>query len=82
MSTSKDVERQPLDYGCSEWRISSHRSAKAYRSGSKLWTKSDLRDIEQQLSDSANRKFFTVNSIHSDKVQIKNLTFQESFSIW
>ncbi|RSL80674.1 hypothetical protein CDV31_017103, partial [Fusarium ambrosium] len=82
MSISKSAEREPLDYGCSDWRASSQRSANAYRLGLKLWTKSDLHGIEQQLSDSTNREFFIVHSIHGDEVRIKNPTFGETCSIW
>jgi hypothetical protein len=41
-----------LDYGCTDWWISSKIAVDLYNSGTGLWTKEDLEDIEQQLRQS------------------------------
>lgn len=72
----------PLDYGCSDWRISSQRAADLYSSGTKLWAREDLKDIEQQLGQSYTRKLFSVRRIDGNIIQISNPMFQIQNPIW
>lgn len=65
-----------LDYGCTPWKISSQRVADMYNSGTKLWTKEDLVDIERQLELSVNLDRFTVRCVTGEVVQIKNPLFR------
>lgn len=71
-----------LNYGCSDWKISSQRAADLYDSGKKLWAKTDLRDIERQLSQSATLEEFTVRRIDGHLVQIQNPNFGVENPIW
>jgi hypothetical protein len=71
-----------LDYGCSNWRISSQRASDLYISDTKLWTKEDLKDIEQQLSQSYTIDRFSVRRIDGSIVQISNPMFQVQNPIW
>lgn len=64
-----------LDYGCTPWKISSQRVADLYNSGTKLWTKGDLVDIERQLDQSVSPDRFTVRCVNDEQVQIKNPLF-------
>jgi hypothetical protein len=82
MVSSENQELNPLEYGCSKWRRSSQIASNLFNDGSKLWTKNDLRDIEQQLAQSNNRKIFTVRSIDGTVVSIKNHMFGERLPIW
>lgn len=81
MSLENQVMR-PLEYSCSEWRRSSQIAANLFENGSKLWTKNDLRDIEQQLAQSETHEYFTVRTIDDTVVSIKNPMFGERFPIW
>lgn len=72
----------PLEYGCSEWRMSSQVAFNLFNNGSKLWTKADLRDIEQQLAQSETCEVFTVRSIQRNLVTIKNPMFGERTPLW
>lgn len=72
----------PLDYACTEWLRSSQSAASLYDNGVKLWTKSDLRDIEQQLAQSETREVFTVRTIDNTVVSIKNPMFGVASPIW
>lgn len=71
-----------LSYGCTPWRISSQRVADLYKSGTKLWTKSDLHDIEQQLDQSATLDRFTIHCVDGSQVQIKNPHFGVEAPVW
>lgn len=71
-----------LDYACSEWRRSSQSAANLFDNGVKLWKKSDLRDIEQQLAHSEIREVFTVRTIDNTMISIKNPMFGEASPIW
>lgn len=74
---------QPLlDYGCSDWKTSSQRAANLYRSGVKLWRRTDLADIEGQLAQSYNRDTFTVRCIDGNMVQIQNPMVGEEKPVW
>lgn len=72
----------PLEYGCTDWRISSQKAAQLYRSGTKLWTKEDLEDIEQQLAQSYTIELFSVRRIDGKMLQIRNPMFQVLGYIW
>ncbi|KAL4935380.1 hypothetical protein BDV06DRAFT_207152 [Aspergillus oleicola] len=72
----------PLNYGCTDWRISSQRAADLFNSGTKLWTKEDLRDIEQQLAQSSIMERFSVRGIDGSIIQISNPMFQVQNPIW
>lgn len=72
----------PLDYGCTDWRISSQRAADLYNSGTRLWTKEDLEDIEQQLRQSSTIEQFSVRRIDGSIIQISNPMFQVQDPIW
>ncbi|KAJ6130083.1 hypothetical protein N7512_002863 [Penicillium capsulatum] len=72
----------PLDYGCTDWRISSQKAADLYSSGTKLWTKEDLQDIEQQLRQAYTMERFSVRRIDGSIVQITNPMFQVQNPIW
>ncbi|KAJ5161030.1 hypothetical protein N7492_006422 [Penicillium capsulatum] len=72
----------PLDYGCTDWRISSQKAADLYSSGTKLWTKEDLQDIEQQLRQAYTMEQFSVRRIDGSIVQITNPMFQVQNPIW
>lgn len=71
-----------LSYGCTPWRISSQRVADLYNSGTRLWTKSGLHDIEQQLERSATLDKFTIHCVDGSQVQVKNPHFGAQVSIW
>ncbi|KAJ5929033.1 hypothetical protein N7454_006881 [Penicillium verhagenii] len=71
-----------LDYGHSDWQISSQRAAGLYSSGIKLWTRENLKDIEQQLGESYTRDSFSVRRIDRRIVQSSNITFQVQNPIW
>jgi hypothetical protein len=73
---------RPLDYGCTDWRISSQRAADLYRSGARLWTKEDLEDIEQQLRQSYAIERFSVRRVDGSIIQISNPMFQVQNPIW
>jgi hypothetical protein len=73
---------RPLDYGCTDWRISSQRVADLYSSGTRLWTKEDLEDIEQQLRQSYAMERFSVRRIDGSIIQISNPTFRVQNPIW
>lgn len=73
---------QTLDYGCTDWRLSSQRAADLYNSGIKLWTKEDLKDIEQQLAQSYTLERFSVRRIDGTIIQISNPMFQVENPIW
>lgn len=62
------------------WRQSSQRAAELYESGTKFWNKTDLRDIEDQLSTEARE--FTVQSINGDPVSTPNIMFGARGPIW
>lgn len=72
----------PLDYGCADWRISSQRAADLYSSGTRLWTKEDLEDIEQQLRQSYAMARFSIRRIDGSVIQISNPMFQVQNPIW
>lgn len=71
-----------LEYTYSEWQKSSQTASNLYDNGVKLWTKNDLRDIEQQLAQSETRENFIVRTIDGTLVSIKNPMFGEQFPIW
>lgn len=75
----RDAPCQPLepllDYGSSQWKISSQRAADLYDSGVRLWRKEDLVDIEQQLAQSVMMEKFTIRRIDGSVVHIKNPMF-------
>ncbi|CAI7652855.1 unnamed protein product [Penicillium palitans] len=75
-------EHVPLDYGCSDWRISSQRAADLYSSGTKLWTRKDLKDVEKQLGQSYTMDRFSVRRIDGSIIQISNPMFQVQNPIW
>lgn len=72
----------PLDYGYTDWRISSQRAANLYSSGTRLWTKEDLEDVEQHLGQSYTMERFSVRRIDGNIVQISNPMFQVHDPIW
>lgn len=55
------------------WRKSSQKAADLYDSGAKLWKKSDLLDIEQQIAHGSEE--FTVRSIEGQLITIRNPMF-------
>ncbi|CAG7932860.1 unnamed protein product [Penicillium olsonii] len=73
---------RPLDYGCTDWRISSQIAADLYSSGTRLWTKEVLEDIEQQLRQSYAMERFSVRRIDGSIIQISNPMFQVTNPIW
>lgn len=82
MVSLSNQEQHSLDYGFSPWRISSQAASNLYNHGVKLWTKEDLRDIEQQLEHSATHQHFKVRSIDGGTILIKNPMFGEQAPIW
>ncbi|KAL4960576.1 uncharacterized protein BDV14DRAFT_182296 [Aspergillus stella-maris] len=72
----------PLNYGCTDWRISSQRAANLLNLGTKLWTKEDLKDIEQQLAKSYTMEEFSVHGIDGSIIKISNPMFQIQNPIW
>ena len=64
-----------LDYGCTPYRISSQHVADLYDSGTKLWTKEDLVNIERQLEQSATLDGFAVQCVSSKHVPVRNPLF-------
>lgn len=62
------------------WRKSSQRAAQLYDSGIKLWNRTDLRDIEDQLATEARE--FVVRSIHGEHVSIPNIMLGAHGPIW
>lgn len=75
-------ENKPLDYGCTDWRMSSQKAADLYRSGAKLWRKEDLKDIEEQLEKAYTLERFSVRRIDGSIIQISNPMFQVQNPIW
>jgi len=71
-----------LDYGCTPWRISSQQIADMYESGTKLWRKCDLVDIEQQLERWATLDKFTIVCIDGRRIQVKNPGFGAKKLVW
>lgn len=91
MSLSTDIAPQnqtmPPDtpllvYGCTPWRLSSQRVADLYNSGAKLWTKSDLTDIERQLEQSETLDWFVIRCVDGSQVHIKNPIQGARTPIW
>lgn len=74
---------QPLlEYGRLPWMRSSQRATDLYNSGAKLWRKSDLEDIERQLSECYTTKNFTVRRVDGTTVQIPNPMCGVARPIW
>lgn len=71
-----------LDYGCTQWRSSSQRTAELYNSGVKLWRKEYLLDIEQQLAQARTAEKFTVRRVDGSVIHIKNPMFGVEKPIW
>ncbi|KAI2775932.1 hypothetical protein F4815DRAFT_503866 [Daldinia loculata] len=71
-----------LEHDCSEWKTSSQHMEDLYFSGAKLWRKSDLIDIEQQLSQFRTIKKFTIRCVGGSVIQIKNPMFKVQRPIW
>lgn len=67
---------RPLDYGCTDWWISSQRAADLYSSGTRIRTKEDLEDIEQQLCQFYAMERFSVRRIDGRIIPISNPMFQ------
>ncbi|KAF2014359.1 hypothetical protein BU24DRAFT_213450 [Aaosphaeria arxii CBS 175.79] len=76
-----EITYLPQDDGA-QWRKSSQLAANLYNGGGKLWTKDDLRDIEQQLAHSDKHEFFTVRLIDGTEGRVKNEMFGEKQPIW
>jgi hypothetical protein len=72
----------PNEEASTEWRRSSQAVSNLYMNGTKFWTKSDLRDIEQQLSESKTLEHFTLHTVDGRTIIIKNRVFGEEASIW
>jgi hypothetical protein len=53
-----------------------------YKTGTKLWTKEDLLDMEQQLAQSKERKTFTIRLLDGTTLLTKNPMFGEETPIW
>lgn len=64
------------------WIKSSQSASNIYEAGSKLWTKSDLKNIEQQLTQCERIQCFTVRRIDGTVLEIENHLFGESSPIW
>jgi hypothetical protein len=77
MSTAQGHESVLMLYGCTGWRKSSQVAYNLDHGGTKLWTKSDLLDIEQKLAQSKTYRIFTVRSIDGALVSIVNPMFGE-----
>lgn len=75
-------EKSFLEYGCSEWRKSSQVASNLYEDGVKLWSKHNLQDIEQQLSQAVDLEYFTVHLIDGTEACVKNPMFAERRAIW
>ncbi|KAB5560248.1 hypothetical protein GE09DRAFT_1116401 [Coniochaeta sp. 2T2.1] len=92
MSLSTDISPQKqatppeetplLVYGCTPWRLSSQRVADLYDSGAKLWTKSDLTDIETQLEQSKTLDRFVIRCVDGSQVHVKNPIQGARTPIW
>ncbi|KAB5562827.1 hypothetical protein GE09DRAFT_1219421 [Coniochaeta sp. 2T2.1] len=91
MSLSTDISPQKqatppetplLMYGCTSWRLSSQRVADLYDSGAKLWTKSDLTDIERQLEQSETLDWFVIRCVDGSQVHVKNPIHGARTPIW
>lgn len=76
------IQEPWLDYKCSPWTISSQRAADLYHSGTKLWRKEDLIDIEQQLTKARDAEKFTLRRLDGSIVHIKNPMFGVHNPIW
>lgn len=70
------------NHDCTVWRESSQTAFNLYADGVKLWTKNDLLDIEHQLSESKQRKFFTVRLINGTILKTGNPMFDQESPIW
>jgi len=71
-----------MEHGFSQWRKSSQTAYNLINNGTKLWTKNDLCDIEEQLAQSIGHESFTVRSIQGTFLSIKNPMFHEQSPIW
>lgn len=72
----------PFDYQCPANIHQSQQAADLYGAGVKLWTKADLRDIEQQLAQLETIEIFTVRTLVDGKFRIENAMFGKKKPIW
>ncbi|SPO05429.1 uncharacterized protein DNG_08116 [Cephalotrichum gorgonifer] len=66
----------------SQWILSSQRAADLYSSGAKLWTKIDLRAIEEELAESYTRTSFMLRRFDGTAIHINNPLYGVERPIW
>ncbi|KAM0664945.1 hypothetical protein ACQRIU_006098 [Beauveria bassiana] len=81
MSTSTPAAKL-LHHDCTVWRASSQTASTLYEKGTKLWTRQNLTDIEEQLADCKNRRVFTVRGIDGTTLEMANPMFGIDSAIW
>ncbi|KAM3504989.1 hypothetical protein MY10362_003224 [Beauveria mimosiformis] len=81
MSTSTTAAKL-LHHDCTVWRASSQTASTLYEKGTKLWTRQDLTDIEEQLAGCKNRRVFTVRAIDGTTLEMANPMFGIDSPIW
>lgn len=82
LALSEKPGQKANEHDCTIWLKSSQAAHNMYMKGVKLWTKADLVDIEQQLSQSKERNRFTVRLIDGTVLATSNPMFNEEFPIW
>ncbi|KAI1659336.1 hypothetical protein F4813DRAFT_395217 [Daldinia decipiens] len=71
-----------LEHDCSAWKTSSQYMEDLYCLGVKLWRKSDLIDIERQLSQFRTIEKFTIRCVDRSIIYIKNPMYKVQRPIW
>lgn len=66
----------------SQWVISSQRASDLYESGVKLWTKKQLRDIEQDLAETPTKVCFALSRIDGTTIHVSNPLYGVEKAIW
>ncbi|KAJ5702258.1 hypothetical protein N7488_009806 [Penicillium malachiteum] len=64
------------------WLINSERATELYSAGRKLWTKEDLLDIEQQLTNSCSMARFSIRQLDGRIIEVVNSRFHKESPNW
>ncbi|KAH8885225.1 hypothetical protein GQ53DRAFT_751505 [Thozetella sp. PMI_491] len=74
---------EPLvEHSNAQWISSSQRAADLYSSGSPLWRREDLIDIEQQMAQSYALETFTLRRFDGSGIRVANPMFGVTKPIW
>ncbi|KAJ6008504.1 hypothetical protein N7540_012480 [Penicillium herquei] len=66
----------------SSWMLKIQWATELYRAGTKLWTKEDIRDIEQQLTNCCLMPRFSVRQLDGRIIEVVNPIYQVENPIW